>query len=301
MSQESKTKFQAELEKEVGKVKAFYYPVRAGLLRRLFVTSASLSRLHPNPNDEFCQPDVGPNHEIISEYLSEYIRFGKNVNTPVSFKGGITEPLIVEKARPDGYFILNGHHRWAAARRAGMKRLPVRVVDPTRTADIRKMLEKSTSDRRVTLDLDETVFRPANDPFLEKPLPHIFRNIYKERLRLGIPALFHFLKNQDYDIWVYSAKYYSLDYIRAFFIHYRVPVTGIVTGTAKKGPKDNAREIEALLENRYESTLHIDDKTVLCTHRGSKEFEEFPLSDPGAGWSAGIMDVVENRIRKKHE
>lgn len=297
MSPTSKTQFQAELEKEVGKVRAFYYPVRAGMLRRLFITSAPLNKLHPNPNDEFCQPEVGPNHEIISDYMSEYIRFGKNVNAPVSFKAGITEPLIVEKARPDGYIILNGHHRWAAAHRAGMKKLPIRIVDPTLKQDIQKMLDKSVSDKRVTLDLDETVFRPGSDPFLEKPLPFFLRRLYKERLKLGVPALFQFLKRQKYDIWVYSAKYYSLDYIRAFFIHYRIPVTGIVTGTARKGHKEEIRDIEALMDIRYVSTLHIDDSAVILTHKGSKDYEEFPLSDPGAGWSAAIMDVVENRIK----
>ena len=29
------------------------------------------------------------------------------------------EPLIVEKVHPEGYMLLNGHHRWAAALKTG--------------------------------------------------------------------------------------------------------------------------------------------------------------------------------------
>ena len=83
---------------------------------------------------------------------------------------GAKEPVMVEKTRPDGYMILNGHHRWAAAYRVGLRKLKIKIVDLTTQRDIRKMLENATSDKRVTLDLDEVVFRPATDPYLEQSL-----------------------------------------------------------------------------------------------------------------------------------
>jgi ParB-like chromosome segregation protein Spo0J len=60
--------------------------------------------------------------------------------------------------------ILNGHHRWGGAIQADMKTLPVRIVDLTQKKDIQEMLRNAGSNRRVTLDLDETVFLPAGDP-----------------------------------------------------------------------------------------------------------------------------------------
>ena len=68
----AKTDFSAFLEKEVNKVRWLSYPVKAGFLRRVFVRKADCSKLHPNPNDEFCQPAIGPNYEIITRYMADY-------------------------------------------------------------------------------------------------------------------------------------------------------------------------------------------------------------------------------------
>ena len=147
--------------------------------------------------------------------------------------------------------ILNGHHRWGAACRIGLDTLPIRIVDLTQESDFRKMLASSASERRVSLDLDEVIFRPADDPYLEKPLCFPLNRIYRERLRLGIPALFHMLNSDNYDICVYTAGYCSLDYLRYCFKHYSIRVTGIVTGMARKAPSgtDTRKEMEALLNS----------------------------------------------------
>ena len=65
------------------------------------------------------------------------------------------DPITVEKVHPDGYMILNGHHRWAAAMRVGIKMIPVKIVNLTNEVDIEKMLRASNNDKRATLDLDE--------------------------------------------------------------------------------------------------------------------------------------------------
>ena len=58
--------------------------------------------------------------------------------------------------------ILNGHHRWAAALRLGFKTVPVKIVNLTQQTDIEKMLAASKHDKRVSLDLDETIFCGPN-------------------------------------------------------------------------------------------------------------------------------------------
>jgi len=290
----SKTSFQQYLEEEVDKVKGVYYPVKAGLLRRAFIKKAPLSKLHPNPNDEFCFPDIGPNYEIISRYEQDYRDIQKSGESIHFARGGVSEPLEVEKTKPDGYMILNGHHRWAAAHRVGLERIAIHIVDLTQISDIRKMLKKTTSDKRVSLDLDEVVFRPEDDPNLEKRLSFPLNRIYKERLRLGIPALFYSLRAKGYDIWIYTSRYYSFEYLSHYFKHYRVEVTGIVTGTARKSPLTSwsVKEMEKLFETRYNSTVHIDNDMVLRTFRGSQEFDEHPLSGSSATWSREVMDII---------
>ena len=162
-------------------------------------------------------------------------------------------------------------------------------------SDLKKMMAAAASNRRVTLDLDETVFRPESDPCLEKRLRFPLNRFYKERLRLGIPALFHMLNASGYDIWIYTASYYSVNYLQYYLKHYRVHVTGIVTGTARKGPAgtDTRKALETMLESRYKSTVHIDKDSVIRTFTGSHSFEEFSLSGAPETWSREVMDVFE--------
>ena len=86
------------IEEEVGKVKGVYYPVKAGFLRRLLTTKASLSKLHPNPNDEFCSPKVGPNYTVFSEYVSAYGNHGSA--SAFSHMGSLGSPILVENRTP---------------------------------------------------------------------------------------------------------------------------------------------------------------------------------------------------------
>ena len=160
---ENKTGFQEYLKKELENTRGIFVPVKAGFLRRLLVRRIACKKLHPNPEDEFCSPTVGPNSKIISKYSQDFRRFG--THSSVEY---VIEPLTVEKIRPGGYLILNGHHRWAAAIMTGQRSLPVQIVDLPMEEDIRRMLRQSRNDRRVTLDLDEVVFRNEGDGPVEK-------------------------------------------------------------------------------------------------------------------------------------
>ena len=285
----SNTAFDEFIASEVKKYKGVYVPVKAGILQRALIRRAPCASLHPNPDDEFCSPKVGPNYQIISEYMYSF-RLERQ-----SSKQYCEEPLIVEKIRPDGYMILNGHHRWAAALQLGFRRIPIEIVDLTQEMDIRNILQYSKHDKRVTLDLDEVVFRPEGDDLAEKPLPFPLRNIYKQRLRLGIPALFHYLNKKGYDIWVYSAGYYSADYIQRLFRKYGVHVNGVVTGTGRKTGenKETRRELEALITAKYPETVHIDDAAVLRIFSQTKQVEEYNLGEGTEAWSKRVIDVME--------
>ena len=290
----AKTEFQIFLEDEINKVKGIYYPVKAGFFRRLFIKDAPCDRIHPNPGDEFCSPEVGPNYEIISGYERDFRVTGGKQTDLHFMKSKAEEPLMVEKTRPEGYMILNGHHRWAAAHRAGLKKIGIKIVDLTQETDIRKMIKKANSDRRVSLDLDEVVLRKEGDPCVEKPLSFPLNRIYHERIRLGIPALFHKMIAEGYDIWVYSAQYYSLDYLKHLFQHYHVQVTGIVTGTARKisEGKKSGKEIEKMITAKYNTTIHIDNDLVLRTFRDSKQFEEYRVTASDEGWSRAVLEII---------
>ena len=281
----AKTEFEQFIADEIEKGKGRYIPVKAGPMERLFVKKAACTMLHPNPDDEFCFPDVGPSYKIISDYVSQ-IQLNLRQNKPV-----FDSPVIVEKTRPDGYLLLNGHHRWAAAVKLGIKKIPVRIVNLALESDIEKMLENSKHDKRVTLDLDEVVFRTPDDPNVE-PLPTFADK--KKRIRLGIPALFRFLAGKGYDIWVYSAFCYSIEDVKKLFRKYAVNVDGIITGTAKKKKHttEDSKKMEQLIANKYATTIHIDNDLLLHTVKGKGNFEEYPITVSADAWAKEIIRIM---------
>ena len=243
--------------------------------------------MHPNPEDEFCMPKIGPNYKIISEYQQQ---FADALKMSQHYYAG--EPIVVERTHPEGYRIINGHHRWAAALRMGQRKIPVKVVNLTHEEDVRKILANSTHTKRAALDLDEVLFRTEGP--LESALPFPWNRLYRERIRRGLPALFHFLAKNGYDIWLYSSKYYSTDYIQNYFRKYHVKVTGVMTAIGKraKAAGDAGKNLEKLITHKYSSTVHIDNDMVLLIDRETKEFREFPLSGEDAAWSQEIMGVI---------
>ena len=283
--EKDKQSFRDFIASEVKKYKGVAVPVWTGFLKRHLIKELPCRKLHPNPDDEFTFPDIGPNDGIISDYM-EKIRHNQLYGVRI-----FEDPLIVQQIRPDGYMLLNGHHRWAAAIRMNLAKVPVQIVNLTQAVDIKKMLQNSRNNKRATLDLDEVVFRPAQDELAEKALPFFVRRRYPEHLRLGIPALFSYLNLHGYDIWVYSSDYHSLDHIRRLFLLYHVNVTGIVTGTGRKSKDPFMKKMDTMIAEHYPVTVHIDEKSVVRIE--NSDFDEYPIADSGAGWSAAVMDVIE--------
>ena len=272
------------LNEEVNKIKGRYVPVKSSLLRIALVKQTRCTNLHPNPDDEFSMPEIGPNYQIISNYEHQF-------KQPTVSGRYLDEPLTVERIYPGGYLILNGHHRWAAAMRLGFDIIPVKIVNLPQEQDIRKILKNSKHDLRVALDLDEVVFGKDGNEYLEKPLIFPLNRIYKDRLRLGIPALFRFLAMKGYDIWVYSSEYYSLGYIKWLFKRYHVHVDGIVTGIKRKSYKRSEEEqrLKSMFENKYVRTIHISRDLIVRTDRGSKDFKDIALNCSDEDWSKEVI------------
>ena len=281
-SKVAKTRFEEDLNKILAEQKGVYFPIKASLHERLMKRKTSPKLLYPNPDDEFCFEKIGPNYSIISQY-EEQIKDAMRKGIPI-----FAEPLTVEKIRPKGYLILNGHHRWAAAMRLGINKVPISIINLAQAADIRDMLKNSANKKRAVFDLDEVLLCSPSDPYTEKAPGFPFNIRFNKTLRLGVPALFFFLKQHGYDIWVYSANYYSYDDIRALFMYYRVQVDGAITGMRKRSQAQ--KKMRALIAGRYETTVHIDNDSVLVAKHGP---EEYSLSGSPGDWSGEIMDIVK--------
>ena len=289
------TELQQFLADEVNRYDGIAVPVRVSYLRRLLTKRLPVTKLHPNPDDEFCFPDIGPNMSIISGYEKEYRRFKGDMQEARMAGSGICEKLQVQKIRPDGYMILNGHHRWIAAIRAGMGVLPVEIVNVTQHTDIKKLLSGVRNGKRVALDLDEVVFAAPGEA-AEKPLRFPLNRLYPQSIRLGIPSLFYYLSEHGYDVWVYTSRLVSDDEILRLFRHHHTGAVFVVTGAGSKGSRDREKKasLEKMIFEKYPVTYHIDQKSVLKISRATREFEEYPL--PGkALWSREVQDVFRKQ------
>ncbi len=284
----SENEFMRFLQEKIKAYEGVLLPVKASQAERLLTKKVPINKLHPNPDDEFCMPSIGPNYGIINDYVEKFKRCSE-------IQIGIyDEPLMVEKVHPDGYMILNGHHRWAAALRLGIKNVPVKIVNLTQQTDIEKMLAASKHDKRVSFDLDETIFCGEND-IAEKPLGFPGNKIYKEKIRRGIPALMHYFSTNGYDLWVYSSNYYSLDYISSYFKKYSVKVDGIITGTARKEKRfsEMKKKADKIIAGKYNETIHIDRDLIVKTYKDSSSFEEFWVDPDSASWAKDVVRCIK--------
>ena len=283
------TRFEDFLAGEVRKYKGIAVPVKSSLLRRLLVKRLPCRKLHPNPEDEFCDPKIGPNYGIIGQYERNIADSFRSTS-----RSSIDEPLTVERIRPDGYMILNGHHRWAASIRMNKRSVPVRIVNLTHEMDIRQMLENAKHHRRVTLDLNEVVFRAERDELTEKALRFPLNRIFRENLHVGVTALLRYCSTHGYDIWVFTPDYYSVEYIRRLFKAYHVFVTGIVTGIGQKARLEIGKKLRALIASHYQCTVTIDAAGVLNINEETGDYRQFKLTSHDAGWSQEVIDILKS-------
>ena len=287
--------YQEYMAADLAKYKGELFPLKSGFLRRVFVRKVRWNKLHPNPDDEFCKQQVGPSHRIITEYEQKFRKMEQEYGNYYARE----DPIVVVRVYPEGYMILNGHHRWAAAVQMGFEKIRVSIINVMLETDIKQTIGHSANHKRVTLDLDEVVLCTQEGVTAEKELPFPFNRLYPMRLRSGIPALFHYLENNGYDIWVYSAQFYSIEYIKAFFHKYHVHVSGIVTGTEKRTKimTDVKKKLDELVEEQYHFTLHIDNKMVLQSFSQTHRFEEHGLKG-SASWAEEVKQIIEEIDRK---
>ena len=176
----------------------------------------------------------------------------------------------------------------------GIKKIPVKIVNVTLESDVKQMLENSTHDKRVTLDLDEIAFCCAADDPPERPLGFPWGSIYKERIRRGIPSLCHFLAKDGYDIWVYTSGFYSVSYISNLFKKYHVNLTGIITGTSRSSRLDSSarRRMEKMIRNKYQETLNIYKDMILLIRGKEYDFEQADLDTTAPEWSTEVKNKI---------
>ena len=276
------------VREELKKYDGIYLPVRVSFLEQVFLKKLPPQKLHPNPDDEFCSKEVGPSDEIISKYTKQ-IHFNQIHNIEI-----FEEPLIIEKIRPDGYMLLNGHHRWAAALMMDVKKVHVKLTNVVRLSDIVGQMEKTNRTKRASINLDDVVFCQNETEPAEKPLIFPFNKIFRERIRLGIPGLVYALQSAGYDVWFYTTGYASAEYIKHLLRHHRITINGMINGANRlNSARDkNMSSVKDLMDKKYRITLNIDMDTVSWIRSETKEFDQIEIPSDGDNWSQNVIEIV---------
>lgn len=270
--------------KDVEKYNGVRKVIKAGLLERCFVKHSHPSKLHPNPEDEFSKKEIGPNMGIIGQYVDQ-IKLDEGRELPI-----FEEPVIVQKMLPDGYLLLNGHHRWFAALRMGVKKLTIQIVNLVNEDDLKRMIDATDNEKLVSFDLDE-VLMSADENNQAQIRDGLFSKKIKERLRMGAPEVIKMFQNQGYDVCVYSAGYFSEEDINDFFSMYEIKVNIILNGFNEKRKNNNAKGtkgIKELIDNKYKKLVHIDNESVLYTDHVTKEYKQYEIN---GDWKADIISI----------
>ncbi len=292
-----KTEFSEFVANDIKKYEGVRIPLKTSLFKRIFKRWTKCSNLHPNPDDEFCFPNVGPSYSIISDYEKRMKLEMEHGGSPWDITD---ERLMVERMYPEGYMLINGHHRWAAAIRLGIKKAPIKILNLTHEDDIIDIIERSNNDKRVAIDLDDLIFVNEAEYPAEKKLPYLADIRYnKKRIRLGFPALCRFFQSRGYDVWVFTSEYCSVDHIEGLLKRYHVTPDGIITasGRIEKTEENKKKRIREMMKKKYIRTITLYNDLMIVVNSQTGDSDQIPLEGLANEW---VMDI-EKAVRGLEE
>ncbi len=150
----------------------------------------------------------------------------------------------------------------------------------------------------ISFDLDGVLFV---DPVIcetEPPLTFPLNRIYPDRLRKGTPDLIRRLKEQKFEVWVYTSSYRREEYIKRIFWHYRIKFDKIINGTRhdREVQRDKKFRLPSKMPNYYQISLHIDDEDSVVKNGKEYGFHVFRVSGPDPFWAEKVFQEA-SRLR----
>lgn len=271
-----------------------YRPVKTGLVKRIIVRKLPLSQLHPNPQDEFCDTSIGPNYSIVADYEKQFRTLIHMNQDPV----GLFEPIMVEKMSTGGYMILNGHHRWMAAKRIGLKKITVQIVNVSTDDEIISAVNSSERNMCVSFDLDEILLTDGSVYPAHKELSFPLNKLYPKTLRRNAGVLINELREMGFDVWVYSGEYLPETYIRSLFRIHGTGIDGVINSMRRKDSKSRVREA---FTNKYRISLHADNNGVTCVKTKTRDYEIYDIDSENEDWASEILQRLKENKEYWHE
>lgn len=150
----------------------------------------------------------------------------------------------------------------------------------------------------VSFDLDGVLFVNPAKFETEPPLNFPLDRFFPERLRKGTVDLIRRMKEQKFEVWVYTSSYRSELYIKAMFWNYHVRFDKIINGYIhdRDIQGDRKMRLPSKLPCFYHISLHIDDEETVVQDGCANGFNVLKVNDPDPLWAEKVLQEA-NRIR----
>ncbi len=154
----------------------------------------------------------------------------------------------------------------------------------------------------VSFDLDGVLLVNPRFYEVEKPIFYPFNYLYPERLRKGTVDLIHRLKEQKFEVWVYTSSHRREDYIRFLFLYHRVRFDNIINADRheREVQRDRIERLPSKLPCYYQISLHIDDEDSVVQNGRDFGFNVLRVNEPDPLWAEKVLQEA-NRIRNIEE
>lgn len=153
--------------------------------------------------------------------------------------------------------------------------------------------------KRISFDLDDTLFVDEIN-FKTEPAPRFpWNRIYKERLRAGTPDLMRRLHEAGWEIWVYTTSYRSPRYIRGLFRQYGITFDEIVNGARhqREVQADHGEPMPSKYPAHYRIDLHVDDDRSVWENGQYYGFRVFLIGAQDDEWAERILAFAEKTVK----
>lgn len=148
-------------------------------------------------------------------------------------------------------------------------------------------------EKRISFDLDDTLFCSARVPTEPNCVPWLFRRWFPERLRLGTRQLMRRLVEDGWKISIYTTSHRSVGYIRSLFSFYRIDLDLIVNQRRHekvigKNPTKHPKE--------FGITLHVDDSDGVAAEGRQFNFATAIVKPTDENWIEIVIDAANHFV-----
>ena len=152
----------------------------------------------------------------------------------------------------------------------------------------------------ISFDLDGVLFVDPGTCEIEPPLAWPLGRLYPDRLRKGTVDLIRRLKEQKFEVWIYTSSYRRERYLKGIFWHYHVKFDRIINGFRheREVQRDKKLRLPSKLPNFYRISLHIDDEEYVVKNGKEYGFSVLRINGPDPLWAEKVL-AEANRLREK--